>query len=316
MSLTGMGRPGIKVEQIGRVLVGRINGGDRAEFGPEVAADLAALVSRADEDGSVGAVVLTGTHPERFVAHADVRWLQQEGAAGPSMKPGFASGVLSATSAGRRRGIRQILQRTPLNGALQLLDLHATLTQMNTSGATFIAALNGSALGIGSEIALACDYRLMAAGDYVIGQPEVLVGIPPAGGGTQRLTRLVGLRVALQIMLEGASLSPEEAAAVGYIDEVVDGDALLSRAMERAQRQSCRIKSTVAAIKRATYIGGSQSLAEGLRLEGAEFLSILGQPATQAAMLAYIRQSDELKDLALYDPVSYKRSREAGRFAP
>ena len=84
--------------------------------------------------------------------------------------------------------------------------MHETFLRMNRCGAVFIAALNGSALGIGSELALACDYRLMADGDHVIGQPEILLGFPPGGGGTQRLVRLVGTHQGLKRMLDGGGL--------------------------------------------------------------------------------------------------------------
>ena len=87
-------RLGIEVEQRGRVLLARLHGGPRGEFGPEIAADLAALVTRAETDEGVGAVVITGTHPERFVAHANLRWLQEGGAASPSVGPRGASAVV------------------------------------------------------------------------------------------------------------------------------------------------------------------------------------------------------------------------------
>src|SRR5256885_14586302 len=80
-------RLGIEVEQQGRVLLARLHGGPRGEFGTEIAADLAALVTRAETDDGVGAVVITGAHPERFVAHAHLRWLQEGGAASPSVGP-------------------------------------------------------------------------------------------------------------------------------------------------------------------------------------------------------------------------------------
>src|SRR4051795_9642334 len=80
-------RLGIEVEQRGRVLLARLHGGPRGEFGPEIAADLETLVTRAETDESVGAVVITGTHPERFVAHANLRWLQEGGAASPRGGP-------------------------------------------------------------------------------------------------------------------------------------------------------------------------------------------------------------------------------------
>ena len=167
--------------------------------------------------------------------------------------------------------------------------MHETFLRMNRCGAVFIAALNGSALGIGSELALACDYRLMADGDHVIGQPEILLGFPPGGGGTQRLVRLVGTHQGLKRMLDGGGLDPEAAAEIGYVDEVVPADELIDRAVALADRLAQRLKFTVAAVKRAAYIGGSLGLEEGLHVENAEFLSTLASPGAQAAMLAYMR---------------------------
>jgi len=192
--------------------------------------------------------------------------------------------------------------------------VHETFLRMNRCGAVFIAALNGSALGIGSELALACDYRLMAAGDHVIGQPEILLGFPPGGGGTQRLTRLVGTHQGLKLMLDGTGLDPEAAAQIGYVDEVVAPDELLDHALALADRLGQRLKPAVAAVKRAAYIGGSRGLEEGLHVESAEFLSTLASPGAQAAMLAYMARTAETGDLPLYDPQTYERTREAGRF--
>ena len=84
---TATHRLGIDVEQRGRVLLARLQGGPRGEFGPEIAADLDALVTRAETDEGVGAVVITGSHPDRFVAHAELRWLQEGGAASPASGP-------------------------------------------------------------------------------------------------------------------------------------------------------------------------------------------------------------------------------------
>src|SRR5438874_4618070 len=111
-------RLGIEVEQQGRVLLARLHGGPRGEFGPEIAADLAALVTRAETDDGVGAVVVTGTHPERFVAHANLRWLQEGGAASPSVGPRAASAVVRTARATRAvAGARTVAARTPLSGA-------------------------------------------------------------------------------------------------------------------------------------------------------------------------------------------------------
>jgi enoyl-CoA hydratase len=308
-------RLGIDVEQRGRVLLARLQGGPRGEFGPEIASDLAALVTRAESDEGVGAVVITGSHPSRFVAHAELRWLQEGGAASPSVGPRGASAVVHTAAAARRLpGVRGLADRTPLSGAMELIGVHETFTRMNRCGAVFIAALNGSALGIGSELALACDYRLMAAGYHVIGQPEILLGFPPGGGGTQRLVRLVGTHQGLKRMLDGGGLTPEAAAEIGYVDEVLPADELVDRAVELGEHLAQRLKFTVAAVKRAAYIGGSLSLEQGLHVENAEFLSTLASPGAQAAMLAYMARTDEIGDLPLYDPETYEQTLEAGRF--
>src|SRR5436305_8095008 len=308
-------RLGIEVEQRGRVLLARLHGGPRGEFGPEIAADLAALVARAETDESVGAVVITGTHPERFVAHANLRWLQEGGAASPTVGPRAASAVVHTARAARAVvGVRKLAELTPLSGAMELLDVHDTFLRMNRCGAVFIAALNGSALGIGSELALACDYRLMADGDHVIGQPEILLGFPPGGGGTQRLVRLIGTHQGLKRMLDGGGLNPEAAAEIGYVDEVTPADELINRAAALADRLAQRPKFAVAAVKRAAYIGGSLGLEEGLHLKNAEFLSTLASPGAQKAMLAYMQRTEEKGDLPLYDPPTYEQTRDAGSF--
>src|SRR5438046_10525475 len=134
---------GIEVEQRGRVLLARLHGVPRGEFGPEIAADLAALVTRAETDDAVGAVVITGTHPERFVAHANLRWLQEGGAASPTVGPRAASAVVHTARATRAvSGVRKLAELTPLSGAMELLEVHDTFLRMSRSGAVFIAALN------------------------------------------------------------------------------------------------------------------------------------------------------------------------------
>jgi enoyl-CoA hydratase len=116
-------------------------------------------------------------------------------------------------------------------------------------------------------------------------------------------------------MLDGGGLDPESAAQIGYVDKVVPADELLDRAVALGGHLAQRLKFTVAAVKRAAYIGGSLSLEEGLHVENAEFLSTLASPGAQQAMLAYLRRTDEIGDLPFYDPPTYDQTLKAGRFA-
>src|SRR3954454_10969344 len=102
---------------------------------------------------------------------------------------------------------------------------------------TTIAAVNGYALGGGCELTLACDLRI-AADNATFGQPEILLGIIPGGGGTQRLPRLVGPARAKDMILTGRQVKADEALRIGLVDRVVPAADVLSTALELAQSQA------------------------------------------------------------------------------
>jgi enoyl-CoA hydratase/carnithine racemase len=184
---------------------------------------------------------------------------------------------------------------------------------MNRSGVIFVAAINGSALGLGAEFAWSCDLRVMADGDYFIGQPEVLLGILPGGGGTQRLTRLIGTHRSLHAILEGKPFTAQQALANGAVDEVVPQNDLIARALGLARHFGGRVRGSVEAIKRSVYFGGSMSLEEGLRIEHIEFLGVAKSKDGQQLMCDYLDATDEDGHLPFYDREAYERAIKTGR---
>ena len=111
---------------------------------------------------------------------------------------------------------------------------------MNRSDVVFIAAINGPATGGGCETSLACDIRLMADADIAIGLPEMTIDFNPGAGGTQRLPRLVGVGRAMQMMLEGRTLSPREALDYGLVQAVVPADQVKEAAIRTGERLARR----------------------------------------------------------------------------
>ncbi|MDX1805319.1 MAG: fatty acid oxidation complex subunit alpha FadJ [Alcanivorax sp.] len=112
---------------------------------------------------------------------------------------------------------------------------HQVFQKLEDLGIPVVAAINGACLGGGLELALACSYRIAAdSSDTVLGLPEVMLGLLPAGGGTQRLPRLVGIASALDMMLTGRQLKARPARKLGLVDEVVEAVAVYDRAVARA----------------------------------------------------------------------------------
>ena len=136
-----------------------------------------------------------------------------------------------------------------------------------------IAAVSGFALGGGCELALACDMRI-ASERAKFGQPELLLGIIPGGGGTQRLTRLVGPARAKHMILTGRQVGAEEALAIGLVDEVVPHDELHDRALAKAAELAAGPRRAHALAKRAIDRGLDITLNGGLDLEQQLFADV------------------------------------------
>ncbi len=129
-----------------------------------------------------------------------------------------------------------------------------------------IAAVAGYALGGGCELSLACDVRI-AADSATFGQPEILLGIIPGGGGTQRLARLVGPSRAKDIMMSGRQVKTEEALRIGLVDRIVPAATLFDEALSWAQEFARGPLTVQGYCKRAIDAGLSGSLSEGLAIE-------------------------------------------------
>jgi 3-hydroxyacyl-CoA dehydrogenase len=117
------------------------------------------------------------------------------------------------------------LLKTPADAMARSEGTHALLKRMEDAAKPLVAAIHGNALGGGLEVAQACHFRV-AAKDAKVGQPEVLLGLIPGAGGTQRLPRLAGAKMALEMCTDGKPVSAPKALATGIIDHIVDGDLL------------------------------------------------------------------------------------------
>jgi len=136
-----------------------------------------------------------------------------------------------------------------------------------------IAAISGFALGGGCELALACDFRI-ASDKAKLGQPEVLLGIIPGGGGTQRLARLIGPARAKDIILTGRQVRADEALAIGLVDEVVPAEEVLDRALDKASALAAGAVVAQGLCKRAIDRGLDITLNGGLDLEQQLFAEV------------------------------------------
>jgi enoyl-CoA hydratase/carnithine racemase len=198
--------------------------------------ELDAAIDDARFDAGVKAILVRSTSEKFFSAGADVAFFAKSD---PEMQDAF---VIHANE------VMGKLERTPK---------------------VVVAAINGHCLGGGLEIALCCDFRIAAEGVYKIGLPEVTLGLLPGTGGTQRLPRLIGRQRALDLMLRGASLSPQEAKELGLVDEVVAPAELQSKALERARAYASGPTLAMGRIKLAAVLGTGMAFADGLAYEHA-----------------------------------------------
>jgi enoyl-CoA hydratase/carnithine racemase len=150
-----------------------------------------------------------------------------------------------------------------------------------------IAAITGYALGGGYELALCADFRVLGAGAK-IGQPEILLGVIPGAGGTQRLARLVGPARAKDLVFTGRHVGAEEALEIGLADAVVPDDEVYPTAVAMARKFAAGPPLALAAAKRAIDEGLDLPLAQGLALESSLFAELFGTEDQRTGMASFL----------------------------
>jgi enoyl-CoA hydratase len=293
-----MAKETVHIERDGRVLLARLDNPPRNFMTSAMVGELEALCRDLEDDRSVGAVVLTGAPPDIFITHFDVEEIRRgTQRVGATVSATQAGGGLRAIGAAQRiPGARGLIERSPVGGMSALLQIHDVFLRMNRLDKVFVAAVNGLALGGGCELALACDIRIMARGDHRIGLPEITLGIIPGAGGTQRLVRALGHTRALEMMLEGRVLTPDEALEAGLVHRTAEPAQLLEEALATAARLARRSPVAVRALKEAVYEGASKPLTEGLHVERAGFMAAASTPAARRALAAYVEEVGRLPD--------------------
>ncbi len=167
----------------------------------------------------------------------------------------------------------------------------AVFTRIEKLAVPVVAAVNGFALGGGCELAMACHLRI-ASSKARFGQPEVKLGILPGFGGTQRLPRIVGRGIATDLILSGRIIAADEALRIGLVSEVVEPDALLTRAREVLHTILANGPAALSASLIAIRDGLDLALDEGLALEAKLFAKACSRPEMVEGTRAFLDKRD------------------------
>jgi len=216
--------------------------------------ELDAVFAALGDDDNTGAIVLTGAGEKSFVAGADIGELSKQGV---------------------------------IDGKQNALRGQALTLRIENCKKPVIAAINGFAFGGGLELALACDLRFCAR-TAKMGLPEVSLGIIPGYGGTQRLPRLVGTGMALQLILTGDPVTADEALRIGLVNGVFEPAELLPGCLAIGKKIVSRGPTAVALAKEAVRRGQHLSMRDGLQLEADLFGVISSTSEMKEGLQAFL----------------------------
>jgi len=227
-----------------------------------MAVELDARIGQFADDPAVRAVILTGGQPDVFIRHFDVVELAQA-----------AEQVRAAPP--------------PADAEWHSSLFHRMTRRLEQMSKPTIAAINGACMGVGYELALACDVRIAGRGEYPIGLPEVNLGICPGGGGTVRLTRLLGVSRALELLYAGRTVAPDQAAAWGLVNWV--GADALADARAFAAELTARSSAALSAIKAVSRASADLAIEDALTMEQ----RVVNLRMASAEMAALMRRMNE-----------------------
>ena len=218
--------------------------------------ELANVLARVAADPEVRVLLITGAGEKAFIAGADITAMQ-----------GMSALEAQAFSEKGQR-VMQAIEALPI---------------------PVVALVNGYALGGGCELAMSCDW-IIAAERAVFGQPEVNLGIPPGFGGTQRLSRLVGRSLALELVITGRQIKADEALRIGLVNEVVPPEQLTGKGLAMARLIAAKAPVAVRVSKQAVQRGLDLDLANGCVLETSLFAFAFGTADRQEGMTAFVEK--------------------------
>jgi enoyl-CoA hydratase len=219
--------------------------------------ELGEAIDAVAEDAAARVVIITGSGEKAFVAGADIAAMQ-----GMS-----ASEIQAFGEAG-----------------------HAVMRKLEKLEKPVIAAVNGFALGGGTELALSCDV-IIASDAAVFGQPEIKLGIIPGFGGTQRLARKCGGNIAKELILGGGNVKADRALAIGLANKVVPAAELMNEARKLASQLAGYGALALAAAKKVIDQGLDEPrLDDGLRLEVESFVKLFGTEDQKEGMTAFLEK--------------------------
>lgn len=207
-------------------------------------------------DEEIRVLVLTGAGEKSFVAGADIT-------------------ELATFSALQAKGFSQAG--------------HDVIARLQALAIPVIAAVNGFALGGGSEIALACDF-IYAAETARFGLPEITLGLIPGFGGTQRLPRLIGPNRAKELMFTGRMITAAEALQVGMVNKVVPAAALMEEVVKTAREMAAKGKVALRAVKQSVNRGLNTDLVTGCQIEIDAFALCLASPDAREGTTAFLEK--------------------------
>ncbi|MFZ2617717.1 MAG: enoyl-CoA hydratase-related protein [Anaerolineae bacterium] len=226
-------------------------------FNGQTMSDLNAAFWEVHEDAAVKVIIITGAGTRFFVAGADIKELAAAGAQG--------------------------------QGRAMIEFGQATFAMIEASRKPVIAAVNGVCLGGGMELFLSCHMRIVSSAAR-LGQPEINLGIIPGWGGTQRLTRQIGVARAMEIILTGDLLDAAEAQRLGLVNKVVEPGKVLDEALALAVKIASKGGLAIRASVKAICEGLKMPLADGLKLEVDEMVALLGSSDAREGFSAFVEK--------------------------
>ena len=220
----------------------------------DVVSELSITVSDMIADKEIGVIIITGSGEKAFVAGADIKAMQQMN----------AEDALEFGKTGQEMTL--VIENSPK---------------------PVIAAVNGFALGGGCEISLACHIRV-ASENAIFGQPEVLLGLIPGWGGTQRLPKIVGTGIANELITTGNQISAQEAHRIGLVNHVVTQTELMDTCKEIGKKILNNGPNAIAKSLNCIHESFNKSIEDGLEFEVKAFANLFSTEETKEGLSAFV----------------------------